>query len=74
MTLILEQTDRIVEVNGVPGRIWEGVTGRGVKVTALITRLAVLAEADCQQFESELLAQKSASKEAIGAFPLRLII
>jgi len=57
MKLILEQTDKIVTVNGVPARVWEGVTGNGVEVSALITRIAAHKNSDCSQLESELTEQ-----------------
>jgi len=74
MKLILEQTDRIVTVNDVPARVWEGVTGAGVKVMALITRIAVHNTDDASELEAELLEQKPPSVRAEEAFPLRLII
>jgi len=30
MKLTIEHTDRIVEVNGVPARVWEGVSDTGI--------------------------------------------
>jgi len=41
MKVTLENTSRIVYLNGLPARIWEGSTESGVRVHAFITRIAV---------------------------------
>jgi hypothetical protein len=38
MKLILENTRKTVELNGVPARVWEGVTESGIKVHVYVTR------------------------------------
>jgi hypothetical protein len=73
MKLTIENTTRIVEVNGIPCRMWEGVSERGVKVQCLITRVAVLDTDDTQQFEAELQETKPPTAESM-AYPLRLIL
>ena len=40
MIVWLHSTTKIVEVNGVRARIWEGLTGSGIPVHAYITRIA----------------------------------
>ena len=70
MKLELESTDRIVEVNGVPARLWEGRTASGIPVTALIVQLAVHQDQDQSQFQAELLETKPPSPMAEAAFPL----
>jgi hypothetical protein len=74
MQLKLEQTDRIVTVNGIPARVWEGVTGKGVAVTALITRIAVHNSEDASELEAELLEQRPATVLAKEAFSARLVL
>ena len=76
MKLTIESTTKIVEVNGVPARVWEGQTDSGIPVHCFITRVAVengRVAADYSQFERELkeCVPPSAALEAI---PLRLII
>jgi hypothetical protein len=73
MKITLESTEQIVEVNGVPARVWSGKTERGIEIQALITRVAVRKEADCTQFEQELQEQP-APTVAHQAFPLRMIL
>ena len=73
MKAILESTSKMVTMNGVPCRIWEGVSDGGVPFLAFITRVAVKLDADNSQFEKELKETKSPSAEA-QAYPLRMIL
>jgi hypothetical protein len=75
MKLIIENSEQIVEVNGVPARVWLGRTESGIDVQCLITRIAVLKTDDCSQFDRELHEQ-AAPRSALltDAFPLRMIL
>ncbi len=79
MKVTLESTTKIITVLGRPGgdaiqcRVWEGVTERGVKVQALIPRIAAHRSSDVSQFEAELQEQRPPSAD-FEAFPLRMII
>jgi hypothetical protein len=73
MKLTIENTTQIVHINGIPARVWEGVSERGVKVQCLVTRIAVHKDEDCTQFETELAEQRPPSAET-AAFPLRMIL
>jgi hypothetical protein len=73
MEMIIESTTRIVEANGVPCRVWEGVTARGVKVECLIALVAVREGQDVAQFEAELKECRAPSADA-QVFPLRMIL
>ena len=72
MLVHLESTTKIVEVNGVPARLWEGHTANGIAVHALITRIAVNKENDTAEFERDLQQCKAPSPEF--SIPLRLIL
>jgi hypothetical protein len=74
LKLTIESTTRVVIVNGVPARIWEGTSESGVRVLCLVTRVAVESEQDCSQFERELSEQRAPSSESLEAFPLRLLL
>ena len=80
MKITIESTSRIVEVQlhpgaaPVPGRIWEGTTDSGIPVTCVVTRVAVKNGQPTEQFEKELKEQKPPSREAIEAFPMRMIL
>lgn len=55
MRLTLESGTDVVVVNGVPGRIWSGVSDSGVRVKALITLIQVeRGQGDLAEFETNL--------------------
>lgn len=74
MTLTLEQTDRIVMVNGVRARVWEGTTGRGVKVFALVTRIGIHDSDNSSELEAELMEMRPSALRGIEAFPFKLVL
>ncbi len=41
MKITVENTTKIVTLNGVPARIWEGFTESGIKCHCYITRIAI---------------------------------
>ena len=75
MTITVTSTDKTVELNGVPARIWEGKTESGIPVHCFITRIAVHKDLDASQFERELSEQHApVSAEISRAYPMRLIL
>jgi hypothetical protein len=73
MKITIESTTRIVEVNGVPARVWEGTSEAGIPVAVMVTRIAVDKGADATQFDRELQEHKAPSPAA-RAFPLRMVL
>jgi hypothetical protein len=76
MKLIVESTSKVVEINGMPCRIWEGTTESGIKVHAFMIRVAISAEEEDDvhgQFKKELQECKAPSAE-LNVYPLRMII
>jgi hypothetical protein len=73
MKVTLTSTDKIVHLNGVPARIWQGTTENGVELHAYITRVAVVHDADATEFERDL-QECEAPRADLGAIPLRLIL
>ena len=74
MKITIESTTKIVSLNGIPARIWEGETASGIKIHCYITRLAIDEnEKRTEEFEKELQEQKKPSF-AIEAIPLNLIL
>ncbi len=73
MKVYLESTSKMVEVNGVPARIWEGTTASGISVHAFITRIAISEAADQEQFQKELLECRQPSAD-VQAYPARLVL
>lgn len=74
MKITIESTTRTVEINGVPARVWEGKSERGVPVICCITRIAVDKGADCSQFEAELQEHAAPSPASVRAFDARFTI
>ncbi len=73
MKLIIENTTKIVEVNGVPARVWEGKTESGIEVHCLITRVAVAEGLEnhlYKQFETELSEQRKPSFVINETYPI----
>lgn len=73
MKVQLQSTEKIVHLNGLPARVWEGITEGGVKCHAFITRIAVHKDDDASEFEKELQEHAAPSSE-IQSIPLRMII
>lgn len=79
MKVTLQSTDHLVTVSRdghvVEGRVWEGQTESGIRVHALITRIAVHMRDDQAQFERELLeVHPPASYRSVQAFPRSLVL
>jgi hypothetical protein len=74
MRVTLESTSKIVVIDDLPARVWEGETDSGIQVHAYITRMAIdKDEPRAEEFSRELLEQRPPSV-AVGAIPLRLIL
>lgn len=73
MKIILESTSKIVELNGIPARIWEGQTESGIKMHVYITRVAVSNDVDQKEFHLELEVCNTPTPD-IDAIPLQLIL
>jgi hypothetical protein len=73
MRIQIESTTKIVQLNNVPARIWEGHTESGIPVHCFVTRVAVAEGLPTEEFDREL--QKHAPPSpAIEAIPLRLVL
>ena len=66
----ITSTTKLVEVNGVPARVWEGETESGIPVLCLVTRVAVAKDQPCEQFERELQEHRPPTPDA-AVFPTR---
>jgi len=73
MRLIIDSTSKLVELNGVPARIWVGQTDSGIPVHCFVTRVAVHKDEDSEQFDREL-QQHTAPSADVAAYPLRLLL
>lgn len=74
MKITVENTTKIVTLNGVPARIWEPFTESGIKCHCYITRIAIAKDKPrSEEFERELNEQKAPSAET-GAIPIRMVL
>lgn len=55
MKITMTATEKLTEIDGVPVRLWEGITGQGVKCKVFVNRIAVHKDEDNIQFENELV-------------------
>lgn len=74
MRLHIESTTKVVHLDGVPARVWEGHTDSGIPVHCYITRVAVRDDADLSQFEAELESHRTPVNADVAALPNRLIL
>jgi hypothetical protein len=76
MKITIENTTQITELvtaaGSVPARVWVGETDSGIKVHALITRIAASKTDDLSQFDKEL--RETRPPEPFDVFPLRMIL
>lgn len=72
MKITIESTEKIVQVNGVPARIWEGATESGIPCFCMVTRIGVSVDEDASQFERELKECKQPT--FTQSVPLRMIL
>jgi len=69
----LHSTTKIVELNGIKCRVWEGHTDSGIPMHAYIPRVAVANDQDSSQFDRELQACQPPSAP-LEAIPLRMFL
>jgi hypothetical protein len=74
MTITIHNTTKMVELNGVPARIWEGHTDSGIEVHCFVTFIAAHEEADATQFRAELEEQRPPSAIVDQVYPLHMIL
>lgn len=74
MKVTLHSTTRVVDVQGVPARVWEGQTASGIPVYCLITRVAVPPGQPTDEFEAELVDCTAPTDVAVRAFSTRLVL
>ena len=73
MKITIENTSKIVELNGVPARVWEGESESGIPVHCFVTRISPQQNENIDQFEFELKEVRAPSA-AVRSYPLSLIL
>ena len=74
MKISVESTTKVVYLDGIQCRIWEGQTENGVSMHCYIARVAVKDDLDRTQFETELRECREPSYEVQQAIPMRMIL
>lgn len=74
MRITIESTSKIVNVNGVDARIWEGTTDSGIPVHCMITRIGVHKDQDTTQFQRELQEMRAPSPAVDGVYSARMVL
>ena len=75
MKITLESTSQVVTINDkLAARVWEGETVSGIKVQAIIPRIAAKDDQDLSQFAAELVECRPPSVDALKAFPARMVL
>lgn len=72
MKITIESTTKMVTLDGVPARVWEGTTESGLPVHAFITRIGTPA-ANVTEFERELERCVTPSPD-VALYPGRMIL
>lgn len=57
MRIMIEATDRVTEIDGVPVRYWRGTTEDGIACKVFVHRIAVHHKDDASRFAVELQEQ-----------------
>ncbi len=73
MKIEIEGTEKIVTLDGIPARVWEGRTDSGIEIHCFVTRISPQTHENIEQFERELREQKAPSA-AVESYPLRMIL
>ena len=73
MKIEIESTEKIVELNGVQTRVWDGKTDSGIPVHCFMVRISPQTHENIEQFEKELKEQKAPSADILS-YPLRMVL
>ena len=57
MEIQIESTDKLVTIDGIQCRLWEGTTAAGIPCKVFVHRLAVREDQDAAEFERALKEQ-----------------
>lgn len=71
--MTIESTSKVVELNGVGVRIWEGKTDSGIPIHAYVALVAVPTGERQEDFEREL-AERRAPSPMVEGIPSRLVM
>lgn len=58
MQLTITPTNEFASADGVPMRVWQGVSDRGIRCLVLVRRIAIEEGEDTAEFERELIEEE----------------
>jgi len=58
MQIVIESTGEVIELDGVPVRLWRGTTAAGVPCNVFVHRVHVAWGLDTKDFSDDLLQQE----------------
>ena len=70
MNITITSTEQLTHLDGVPVRVWNGVTEKGVRCKVFVHRIAVHESEDVSDFERELKEQLAPGR----VIPLRHVL
>jgi hypothetical protein len=74
MKATLESTARVISVNGVPARVWEGKTEGGTDVFFAVCQVAAPSQQDNSELKNALIEHTEPSEGAMRVFPLHMVL
>lgn len=73
MKIQIHNTSKIVELNGIPCRVWEGTTESGIEVHAFIPRIVIADKSKRTDAYNELI-QMAPPSPTVAEYPLELTL
>ncbi len=70
MTLMIESTDELTFMDGVPVRVWKGITERGVRCFVFVHRIVAAEKEQKEQLDRDLKVELAPGR----VIPLRNIL
>lgn len=80
MKVTIQPTTKIVVVDGIQARVWEGTTEAGIPVALIVSRITPMIDPDVEESKStikefsESLKQVQPPSAEVQMWPLRLIL
>jgi len=73
MKITITSTTKMVYLDGVPARVWQGHTEAGVPVHCYVTRIAVDRDEDASELERDLQEHEAPRPEVVD-IPFRMVL
>lgn len=74
MKVQLESTTKLIMLNGIQCRVWEGATEAGIACFAFIPRIGIHQDSDASEFERDLQECRPLRNAEVESFPARMVL